>query len=136
MPPICESRAERRYNLRIGIAMGLYIVLLAAEHRLMGAIVAPAARYLIAALPALPVMACFVVMGFYLAEERDEYLRVRFAQQALWATGLTLAVATLWGFLEDAGLPHLPMYWTAIAWFCALGLVALVRGLARKAISR
>lgn len=127
MSPTCGNRAQRRYDLRIGIAMGLYIVLLAVEHRAMGAVATPALRYCLAALPALPVMACFVIMGAYLAEEQDEYLRARFAQQALWATGLTLAAATLWGFLEDAGLPHLPMFWAAIAWFCALGLVAAFR---------
>jgi hypothetical protein len=121
----------RRYNLRIGMAMGLYVVLFAVEHRWIGTTASPALRYLLAALPALPVMACFVIIGAYLAEEQDEYLRVRNAQQALWATGLTLAAATLWGFLEDAGLPHLPMYWAAIAWFASLGIVAVFRAMAR-----
>jgi len=123
----CENAAERRYNLRIGIAMGLYVVLLAVEHRFIGRTGEPAIRYLLAALPALPVMACFLIMAQYLREETDEYLRARIVQQCLLGTGLTLGAATLWGFLEDAGLPHLPMWWVAIAWFCSLGVVAAGR---------
>ena len=46
-------------------------------------------------------------------------------RQILWATGMTLAVTSLWGFLEDAGVPHLPMYYAAICWFLALGLAAI-----------
>lgn len=124
-----KNPAQRRYNLRIGAAMGLYIVLIAIEHRLMDAATAPVTRYLLAALPALPVMACFAIMGRYLGEERDEYIRARTTSQSLWATGLTLATATLWGFLEDAGLPHLPLYFVAIGWFAALGLVACFQAL-------
>lgn len=132
MSLVCENPAQRRYNLRIGIAMGLYVVLLACEHRFMDGVADPVMRYLIAALPALPVMACFVIMGRYLAEEQDEYIRVRTAIQSLWATGLTLAAATLWGFLEDAGAPHLPLYFVAIGWFASLGIVAIVQAIQQK----
>lgn len=120
------NAAQRRYQLRIGVAMGLYIVLIAVEHRLFDA-VAPGVRYLLAALPALPVMACFAIMGRYLVEERDEYVRMQTATQSLWATGITLSGATLWGFLEDAGLPHVPMFYVAIGWFASLGLVTCFR---------
>jgi len=126
MPLRHTNAAQRRYQLRIAVAMGLYIVLIAVEHRLFHA-VTPAARYLLAALPALPVVACFAIMGRYLIEEQDEYVRMQTATQSLWATGITLSGATLWGFLEDAGLPHVPMFYVAIGWFAALGLVACVR---------
>jgi hypothetical protein len=121
-----RNSAQRRYLLRIGMAMGLYIILIAAEHRFFDEVSAPA-RYLLAALPALPVMACFAIVGRYLIEEQDEYVRMQTATQSLWATGITLSGATLWGFLEDAGAPHVPMFYVAIGWFAALGLVACVR---------
>jgi hypothetical protein len=121
-----NNAAQRRYHLRIGAAMGLYIIMIAFEHRLFDA-AAPATRYLLAALPALPVMACFAIMGRYLVEEQDEYIRMQTAVQSLWATGITLSGATLWGFLEDAGLRHLPMFYVAIGWFAALGLVACIQ---------
>ena len=126
MPLRTINPAQRRYQLRVGVAMGLYIVFIAVEHRLFDA-VAPATRYVLAALPALPVMACFAIMGRYLIEEQDEYVRMQTATQSLWATGIALSGATLWGFLEDAGLPHVPMFYVAIGWFAALGLVACAR---------
>ncbi|WP_116089927.1 hypothetical protein [Sphingomonas crusticola] len=121
-----SNPAQRRYHLRIGAAMGLYIIMIAFEHRLFDA-AAPSTRYLLAALPALPVMACFAIMGRYLVEEKDEYIRMQVAVQSLWATGIMLSVATLWGFLEDAGVPHVPMFYVAVGWFAALGLVACVQ---------
>jgi hypothetical protein len=63
-----------------------------------------------------------VLIGRYLVEEQDEYLRMRMVRQILWATGLTLTATTLWGFLEDAGLPHLPMFYVAVGWFVGLGI--------------
>ncbi len=127
MPPWSENPAQRRYNARIGWAMGLYVLVLVVEHRLIGAVSNPPLRYLLAVLPALPVMACFLIMSRYLVEERDEYLRSRTVTQILGATGLTLSAATLWGFLEDAGAPHLPMFFVTIGWFLALGLIACFR---------
>jgi hypothetical protein len=128
----CQSPAKRRYNVRIAIATAFYLGFLFIEHRMMARFASPPLRYLLAALPALPVMAYFGIMGRYLAEEQDEYLRGITMIQALWATGLTLAAATLWGFLEDAGAPHLPMFYVAVGWFPVLGLVALVRQLADR----
>ncbi len=120
------NSAQRRYHLRVAVAMGLYIVLISVEHRLFDA-VAPTMRHLLAALPALPVIAGFAIMGRYLVEERDEYVRMQTATQSLWATGITLSGATLWGFLEDAGAPHVPMFYVAIGWFASLGLVGCFR---------
>ena len=132
MPLACHNAAQRRYNLRIGAATGLYIVFLAIEVRYLNAVSTPALRYALAALPALPVMSFFVIMARYLAEEQDEYIRARTVEQALGATGLTLAGATLWGFLEEAGLPHVPMYFAAVAWFGALGLIACFQAAVRR----
>ena len=131
MPLRTINPAQRRYQLRIGVAMGLYIVFIAVEHRLFDA-VAPATRYVLAALPALPVMACFAIMGRYLIEEQDEYVRMQTATQSLWATGIALSGATLWGFLETFGLaPHVPGWFTVPVWALGMALAQLwmkVRG--------
>jgi hypothetical protein len=118
------ASAGRRYNRRI-VALSLaYVALLFAadwlfrQHRIDGA-----AAYAIAVLPALPVVGIFVVIGRYLIEEHDEYLRLLMVRQSLVATGLTLAVATVWGFLENFGLaPHVAAYFAAIVWFFGLGV--------------
>ena len=41
------------------------------------------------------------------------------------ATGLTLSIATMWGFLENLGLvPHVDAFYIAILWFGGLGVGA------------
>ncbi|WP_204271588.1 hypothetical protein, partial [Escherichia coli] len=67
--------------------------------------------YIAGVLPALPVIGVFFVLGRYLVEEQDEYLRVQVTRQALVATGFALSIATAWGFLENFGLvPHVYAY--------------------------
>jgi hypothetical protein len=121
------NAAERRYNRGAILASIAYAVLLVGEqYALRYAHLGTAANYALAVLPALPVIAIFALIGRYLVEEQDEYLRMRMIRQILWATGLTLAATTLWGFLEDAGLPHLPMFYVAVFWFGGLGVVGCV----------
>jgi len=118
------STAERRYSRRVIAASIAYAVLLVGEqYALHRAHVSAATGYALAVLPALPIIAIFALVGRYLVEEQDEYLRMRMVRQILWATGLTLAATTLWGFLEDAGLHHLPMFYVGVFWFGALGIV-------------
>jgi hypothetical protein len=88
--------------------------------------------FLLALLPALPLVGIFLAMGRYLVEERDEYLRMTVARQSLVATGFMLIVTTCWGFLQSFGqLPNVDFYWAAILWFAGLGLGACVNRLAR-----
>jgi hypothetical protein len=76
-----------------------------------------------AILPILPVFGMIWTMARYLREERDEYLRLRAANAALVATGLLLAVATAWGFLEMFGLvPHVPAWAAFPIWAIGLGI--------------
>jgi len=121
------NSAQRRYNGRVIVAALAYAVLLIGEqYALRHALVPRAAGYALAVLPALPIIAIFVLVGRYLVEEQDEYLRLRMVRQILWATGLTLAATTLWGFLEDAGLPHLPMFYVSVVWFAGLGIAGCI----------
>jgi len=121
------NAAERRYNRGAITASIVYAVALIGEqYALRYGHLAPAAKYALAALPALPIIAIVVLVGRYLAEEQDEYLRMRMIRQILWTTGLTLALTTLWGFMEDAGLPHLPMFYVAVLWFGGLGVCGCV----------
>lgn len=63
--------------------------------------------YALAVLPAIPVVGMVVSMGLYFREETDEVERAIRIENALWATGGTLALATVWGFAEMlADAPH------------------------------
>ncbi len=84
-------------------------------------------RYGLAVLPALPILGVIAVVGLYLREEEDEYVRMRMATVSLYATGVTLALATVWGFLEQFGtVPHIPLYYAFVTFWAAFGVVQLV----------
>ena len=119
-----RNPAQRRYVLRVAVAMACYIVTLAAAIRFVGggAVTGPPA-YLLALLPGLSVAGVFWAIGRLLVEERDEYLRVLLVRQVLVASGFTLTVATIWGFLENLRLvAHVDAFYIAVLFFLGLGL--------------
>jgi hypothetical protein len=118
-----QSAAGRRYLYRFLPTMTLYVVLLFAAQAMIaswhptGVLLA-----LIAVLPALPLAGVVIIMGLYIAEERDEYLRFQMVRGVLGATGFMLVTTTVWGFLEEGGVVrHLPLYWAFIIWCVGLG---------------
>ena len=121
-----RSGAIRRYRLRIGAATAAYVVTLTAALRFVGGHqVSGIAAYALALLPGLSVAAMFWAIGRLLVEESDEYLRMLMVRQALIATGFTLGLSTMWGFLENFGLvPHVETFYIAVLWFGGLGLGA------------
>ncbi|TRW16924.1 hypothetical protein [Glacieibacterium frigidum] len=122
--------AKRVYNRRIIIASVVYAAMLLPTTYIVRHYTPELPlRIVLGLLPALGIVAMFVALGRYLLEETDEYLRACMVNQILWATGGTLSLATMWGFLENFdAAPHLPLYVVAIVWFFCLGLVgALTR---------
>ncbi len=84
-------------------------------------------------LPALPIVAVLGVIGLYVVEEKDEYLRSRVVSAMMIGTGFMLAVASVWGFLEEGGVvPHVPAYWAFILWCAGWGVAQCVRGLRER----
>lgn len=105
------SSALRRYYLRFAVSMALYALLLVGAVLLVGRTPAGPLRYLLALAPAAPILGMIASLGRYLVEEADEFRRMLLAQSMLWGIGLSLSVATVWGFLETlAGAPRLPLY--------------------------
>jgi len=114
--------AIRRYNRRVLVLSVIYAVLLFAMLYLFrrAALHGPIA-YVVAILPAIPLIGVFLALGAYIVEETDEYLRLLMVRQALIASGVMLSVMTAWGFLEGVGLvPHIPAYFAAVLWFGGL----------------
>jgi hypothetical protein len=114
----------KRYTARVMLLMASYVVLLIGANLFIERNPAPSViAYVVAVLPALPIIGVFITIGRLLHELRDEYVRMLLVRQALVATGFALSVATAWGFLEDFGfLPHVPGYWAAVLWFGGLGI--------------
>jgi hypothetical protein len=74
--------------------------------------------YVVAVLPALPILWWLAELGRFLAAEKDEFQRNLLVQCLLAGTGGVLATTTVWGYLEDfARAPHFdlvyvcPIFW-------------------------
>jgi hypothetical protein len=107
-----RNPAQRRYFIRFVITMLLYGPALAVtsigfhEFHPTGVLV-----YILALLPALPILAVMVVVGLYLREEKDEFIRTSVLESMLWGIGPTMAVTTVWGSLEKfANVRRLDMF--------------------------
>jgi hypothetical protein len=123
---LARGRAIGRYNRAAVTLSIIYVVFLFGAEIAIGRYgLSGAAAYVVAILPALPIISLFAAIGRYLAEESDEYLRLLQVRQTLIATGFALSIATAWGFLESFDLaPHFDSYWVAVIWFGGLGIGA------------
>lgn len=93
--------ARRRYFIRLIAFLALYLALLIPivwSHS-RGLWPQGPARYVLAVLPALPVIGVIWAILRFVVEEEDEYLRFLHIQAVLIATGITLSVSTAWSFL-------------------------------------
>lgn len=120
-----KNPAQRAYLRRFLPIMLFYVVAILSVTAIMRSSHAPtgALAYALSALPALPIIAVFWIMGRYLIEEQDEYVRLLQVRQILIATGLTLSLTTLWGFLEIlADAPHIPLFYVPVLWMLGLAV--------------
>jgi hypothetical protein len=124
MPCFPKSKAGRRYIYRLAPTMALYCVFLFLAqwsfHHIhpTGAVV-----YLLAVLPALPLVGTLAIVGLYIAEESDEFERSIIVQSMLWGLGGALSVSTIWGFLEDfANAPHISTFYVYIFFWIFMGI--------------
>lgn len=119
-----RTAAWKTYNWRVVWLSAAYAVLLiAAVYGFKHQLVPGALKYLVAILPALPIIGIFAAIGRYLVEEQDEYIRMLMVRQTLWASGFALSCATVWGFLENFDLVrHVDGYYIVIAWYFGLGI--------------
>ena len=126
-----RNPAQRRYVLRVAVATACYLVTLSAALHFVGrGIVTGPPAYLLGILPGLSVAGFFWAIARLIVEERDEYLRLLLVKQALVATGFTLTLVTIWGFLENLALvPHVDAFYVAILWFFGLGVGSVVNRL-------
>jgi hypothetical protein len=121
----------RRYLLRFGLSMSAFAVLLVAAVSLARQGMADGPwGYAIALAPTVGVLGAIASVALYLAEETDEFPRNSLIQSLLWATGGTLSLATIWGFLETFDkAPHVPT-WAGVPVF------AVIMGLAQAVVAR
>lgn len=77
----------------------------------------------LALLPALATLGIIWTIGRLLIELDDEYLRLLEVRKFVVATGVVLALASVWGLLELlASVPRVPVFWAFPVWAVSLGL--------------
>jgi hypothetical protein len=119
-----QSKAGRRYISRLLPTMLLYVVFLFfAEWMFHHVHPTGVVVYLLAVLPALPLVGSLAVVGLYIAEESDEFERSIIVQAMLWGLGGALSVSTIWGFLEDfANAPHISTFYVYLFFWIFMGI--------------
>jgi hypothetical protein len=124
---VCNP-AKRRYNWRVLVLSLIYaILLIAAVHLFTHHLMRGPLAWIVGILPALPIVGIFAAIGAYIVEETDEYLRMLLIRQTLYASGITLSVVTVWGFLESFGMVgHVESYNAAVLWFAGLGIGTVI----------
>ncbi len=123
-----KSPAIRRYVIRLAVLMTIYLVtLFAAVSAFRANAVSGPAAYVVAILPALPIIGVFWAVMRLLIEEPDEFIRLLHVRQSLIATGFCLTVMTIWEFLQNFDLvpPGNHGFGAAMFWFLGLGVGAI-----------
>lgn len=121
------SRATSRYNKGMMASAMLYVFGLGIAVYLDSVLEIDRELMWVAAfLPILPIFAMIWVMGRYIVEEEDEFLRQRAIIAALGGLGLLLGLASLWGFLEQFDLvPHVRGWWSLPVWAFGMGVTRM-----------
>lgn len=100
------------YMLGLGIAMWVW----------NNVEVSVGVTWLLAMLPIAPILGMIFVMGRYVVEESDEYLRERFMRASIVGLGFVLSIGSFYGFLETFNLvPHVPGWWAVPIWAIGMG---------------
>ena len=81
---------------------------------------------ILALLPGIAVAMYFWAMARLIVEMSDEFQKTLLVRQSLIATGVTMAAASIYGFLENFGVaPHVDAFWWPIVWFGGLAVGAI-----------
>ncbi|MCW3846044.1 hypothetical protein OF829_02260 [Sphingomonas sp. LB-2] len=125
---MAATPAARRYLKRFAPTMIAYFIALFGANWAMETWHPTGATLVaLAILPALPIVGVIAVIGLYILEENDEYQRAQAVQGMLIGLGFMLALASVWGFLEEAGaVPHVKAYWAFVTWCAGWGIAQCV----------
>jgi hypothetical protein len=119
LTPFFPTKAGRQYVSRLIPTMLVYILFVfTARWTFQHLHPTGLMVYLLAILPALPLVGSIAIVGLYIAEESDEFERSILIQSMLWGFGVALAIGTIWGSLEDfANVPHRSAFYAYFS-FC------------------
>ncbi len=120
----------KRYSIRLAIFMSLYTATLIGGLSWMNSANPPgeAVAVLLAILTALPILGVFWAIFRLLVEMDDEYQRLLMAKQIIVGTAMTLAIVTVWQFLNVYDVLAQGPQWIGAIWLAMFGIAGgLVR---------
>lgn len=124
-----RSPAAARYTRRMALIAAIYVagIVLASVTIDRTAPLGPLAIGL-ALIPGAAMLAAIIAIGRFVAELPDEYLRMLETRKLIVATGVTLAITSVWGLLElySDSLPRLPVFYVFPIWCAGLFVGQLV----------
>jgi len=117
--------AHKRYAIRtIAFMSGYVAVNIAAIFGAFDDIASPVAAWALALTVSAPVIGQ-IWATLSLMRESDEFVRAVVAKQFILASGLAMAVASVWGFGESyAAAPHIPAWIIYPLFWACFGLIA------------
>ncbi len=130
-----NSPAVRRYTIRLMVLMTAYVLLLVFskwmfKHGYGEGLLA----YVLALLPALPIIGVIWAVMRLLVEQTDEYLRMLMVRQCLFATGFALVITSVREWLQNFDLisPSDGGFGATFFWFAGLGIGGLINAVLEK----
>ncbi|HMQ32843.1 MAG TPA: hypothetical protein PKD53_19085 [Chloroflexaceae bacterium] len=122
------NHAGRRYVIELGAAIVAYTVTLVVAITVLGWDAPALLRYLVALLPVAAIAYGMLAYMRFLRGIDELQQRIQLSGLA-FAVGGTGLITAAWGFLELAGLPHLPTIWVfpILIWLWGLGTALATR---------
>lgn len=130
--------AAHRYRRRFSAVTGAYVALIAANTGVSIAFDPPQAVLgAMAFVTALPIIGMLVVIGLYLREETDEFIRDRIVTSMLIGLGILFSVTSILGLLQfERIVGSLPVFLAFPLWCAAWGLTQGVLAVRDRRLDR
>lgn len=116
------NHVGKRYAVELSATMVVYVLTLVVALTVLRWEPPTLLRYLVALLPVAPIVYGMLAYTRFLRGIDELQQRIQLTGLAV-AVGGTGLITAAWGFLELAGLPHLPTIWVfpILAWLWGLG---------------
>ncbi|VXC40079.1 hypothetical protein [Sphingomonas sp. AX6] len=129
-----RTPAAQRYLRRFTVVTAAYVLLIAANVGVSWAFdPSQTILGLMAIVAALPIVGMLIVLGIYLREESDEFVRDRIVLSMLIGLGVLLSLSSILGMLQFEGLVgELPVFLAFPIWCGAWGIAQSLLALRDK----
>ena len=112
-----DLQFRRRSQIVTVISLLLFVACSQASARLHGTPIG----LVLAGLAGVGFFAELISVGLLITRLRDEFQRILLTRSFIWATIITMALATVWGFIElqaRGAVPHLDIIWIPMILIC------------------